>query len=215
MDLVDVWPIFGLTLRTPRLELRLVRDGDLPGLAEAAIRGIHDPAVMPFAHPWSDQSPDVLRRELARYVWRERVGTAPEGWTLLFAVIEDGVPIGIQDVRASRFAALRTVSTGSWLTASRQGVGLGIEMRAAVLAFCFDHLGAEVAESGAIDWNEPSLGVSRHLGYVENGEKRVVTREHLVEREVLLRLERERFRRPEWELEVDGFADAVREQLGL
>ncbi|WP_438854624.1 GNAT family N-acetyltransferase [Agromyces sp. M3QZ16-3] len=214
MDLVDAWPLFGLTLRTPRLELRLVRDDDIASLAEAAIRGIHDPAVMPFAHPWSDQPPEILRRELARYVWRERAGTTPEAWTLLFAVIEDGAPIGIQDVRGLQFAELRTVSTGSWLTASRQGIGLGIEMRAAVLAFCFDHLDAEVAESGAIDWNESSLGVSRHLGYVENGEKRVVSRAEHVEREVLLRLERDRFARPEWSLEVDGFDDAVRAQLG-
>ncbi|GAA1055337.1 N-acetyltransferase [Agromyces luteolus] len=214
MDLVDVWPLFGLTLRTPRLELRLVRDDDLAGLADAALSGIHDPAVMPFAFPWTDQAPDVIGRELARHVWRERVGTTPDGWTLLFAVIEDGVPIGVQDVRATRLATLRTVSTGSWLTASRQGVGLGLEMRAAVLAFCFDHLGAEVAESGAIDWNAASLGVSRRLGYVENGEKRVVSRAEHVEREVLLRLERNAFIRPEWTLEVDGFDDAVRAQLG-
>lgn len=215
MDLVDVWPLFGLTLRTPRLELRLVRDDDLPALARAAIRGIHDPAIMPFAHPWSDAPPEVLRRELARHVWRERAATGPDGWTLLFAVVEGGVPIGIQDVRGTKFSTLRTVSTGSWLTASRQGAGLGVEMRAAVLAFCFDRLGAEVAESGAIDWNGSSLGVSRHLGYVENGEKRVVTREHQVEREVLLRLERDRFVRPDWTLEVDGFDDAVRAQLGI
>ncbi|GAA2038223.1 GNAT family N-acetyltransferase [Agromyces tropicus] len=215
MDLVDVWPLFGLSLRTPRLELRLVRDDDLPGLAEAALRGIHDPAVMPFAFPWSDAPPDELRRELARHVWRERVGTTPDGWTLLFAVLEDGVPIGIQDVRGEQFGTLRTVSTGSWLTASRQGVGLGIEMRAAVLAFCFDHLGAEVAESGAIDWNEPSLGVSRHLGYAANGERRVVSRGVDVAREVLLRLEPAQFVRPAWTLEVNGFDDAVRAQIGL
>ncbi|GAA1060714.1 GNAT family N-acetyltransferase [Agromyces bracchium] len=214
MHLVDAWPLFGLTLRTPRLELRLVRDDDLDALADAALSGIHDPAVMPFAFPWTDQAPDVISRELARHVWRERVGTTPDDWTLLFAVIEDGVPVGVQDVRATRFATLRTVSTGSWLTASRQGVGLGIEMRAAVLAFCFDHLGAEVAESGAIDWNAASLGVSRRLGYVENGEKRVVSRAKHVEREVLLRLERDRFVRPDWTLEVDGFDDAVRAQLG-
>ncbi|MRX43403.1 GNAT family N-acetyltransferase [Agromyces kandeliae] len=214
MDLVDVWPLFGLTLRTPRLELRPVRDDDLAGLAEAAIRGIHDPAVMPFAHPWSDEPPEVLRRELARYVWRERAGTTPDAWTLLFAVLEGGVPIGIQDVRGLEFAKLRTISTGSWLTASRQGLGLGIEMRAAVLAFCFDHLGAEVAESGALDWNDASLGVSRHLGYVENGVRRVVTRNELVEREVLLRLEREAFVRPEWTLEVEGSDAVVRAQLG-
>jgi RimJ/RimL family protein N-acetyltransferase len=213
MHLVDVWPLFGLTLRTPRLELRLVRDDDIPGLADAAIRGIHDPAIMPFAHPWSDEPPEVLRRELARYVWRERVGTTPGAWTLLFVVLEGGVPIGVQDVRAQSFATLRTISTGSWLTASRQGVGLGIEMRAAVLAFAFDQLGAEVAESGAMAWNQASLGVSTHLGYRENGVRRVVSRGDAVETEILLRLEPEGFVRPEWTLQVDGLDDRVRDLL--
>jgi len=35
-----------------------------------------------------------------------------------------------------------------------------------------------------------------------------------VEREVLLRLERDRFVRPDWPLEVDGFHDVARAQLG-
>jgi hypothetical protein len=47
--LSDVWPLFGLKIISPRLELRLVRDEDLPGVIDAALAGIHDPAVMPFA----------------------------------------------------------------------------------------------------------------------------------------------------------------------
>lgn len=46
---------------------------------------------------------------------------------------------------------------------------IGKEMRAAVLSLAFDHLGAEVASSGAWEWNATSLGVSRALGYVDNG----------------------------------------------
>ena len=113
---------------------------------------------------------------MARYFWRERAAVVPGTWMLNFAVLEDGVPIGVQDLRAVDFTPLRTVSTGSWLTRSRQGDGLGTEMRVAVLAFAFDHLGAEVAESGALDWNEASLGVSRKLGYRDNGVKRVTAR---------------------------------------
>ena len=52
MDLEDVWPLFRLRLRTPRLELRLARDEDLGALVESALAGVHDPAVMPFAMPW-------------------------------------------------------------------------------------------------------------------------------------------------------------------
>ncbi|WP_127793969.1 GNAT family N-acetyltransferase [Agromyces sp. LHK192] len=214
MELVDVWPFADLSLRTPRLELRPVRDDDIAGLVEAALRGIHDPARMPFAFPWTDAEPEVLARELARHVWRERAGIRPEGWTLLFAVLEDGVPIGVQDLRAEGFAALRTVSSGSWLTASRQGDGLGTEMRAAVLSFAFDHVGAVVAESGALDWNAASLAVSKRLGYRDNGIKRVMSRDR-VETEQLVRLEVGEFVRPSWTLDVSGFGDRVRARLGV
>jgi RimJ/RimL family protein N-acetyltransferase len=204
MDLVDVWPLFGLRLFTPRLELRVARDEDIPSLAEAAIRGIHDPGRLPFAHAWTDEPPVTLRREMARYFWRERAAVAPGRWMLNFAVLDGGVPIGVQDLRAVEFTPLHTVSTGSWLTRSRQGAGLGTEMRVAILAFAFDHLGAEVAESGALDWNEASLGVSRKLGYRDNGVKRVTARPGTVEREVLLRLEPDHFVRPDRELRVEG-----------
>ncbi|WP_175417108.1 hypothetical protein [Arthrobacter sp. 24S4-2] len=40
--LFDVWPMFGLKISSPRLELRLVRDEDLPGVINAALAGIHD-----------------------------------------------------------------------------------------------------------------------------------------------------------------------------
>jgi len=58
-----------------------------------------------------------------------------------------------------------TASTGSWLGAAYQGRGLGTEMRAAVLTYAFEHLGATAARSGALGGNEQSLGVSRKLGY--------------------------------------------------
>src|SRR5215207_8411705 len=153
MDLADVWPLFGLRLITPRLELRVARDEDLAGLSTAAVDGIHEPDRMPFALPWTDEPPETLRREMARYFWRERAAVAPGTWMLNFAVLEHGTPIGVQDLRAVDFTPLRTVSSGSRLTRSRQRAGLGTEMRAAVLAFAFDHLGAEVAESAVIDWN--------------------------------------------------------------
>ena len=47
--LSEVWPLFSLRITTPRLELRPVRDEDLPGVIDAALSGIHDPGVMPFA----------------------------------------------------------------------------------------------------------------------------------------------------------------------
>jgi RimJ/RimL family protein N-acetyltransferase len=43
-------------------------------------------------------------------------------------------------------------------------------MRAAILHLAFAGLRAERATSGAFENNAPSLGVSRALGYVENGD---------------------------------------------
>ena len=62
-------------------------------------------------------------------------------------------------------------------------------------------------------WTIP-LGVSRRLGYVPNGENRLLTRPGVVERELNLRLAREDFRRPVWELMVDG-AEAAAAFLGV
>ena len=64
---------------------------------------------------------------------------------------------------------MRTVDTGSWLGRTFQGQGFGKEMRAAVLGFAFDGLGARVAETKAFLDNAASNGVSRALGYEENG----------------------------------------------
>jgi len=126
----------------------------------------------------------------------------------------NGDLLGIQDVGARIFAELKTVETGSWLRRSAHGQGIGKEMRAAVLLWAFDWLGAEVALTSAWDWNEPSLGVSRRLGYVPNGERRVITRRGVVERELGLRLAREDFARPSWPLAVVGM-EAVAAFLGV
>lgn len=213
MDLDDVWPLFRLTLRTPRLELRVTRDDDLPGLVDAARAGIHDPAVMPFSEPWTDLPDDELTSGLVRHQWRQRAALTPQAWSLNLVVRRDGVPIGMQDLVGRDFPTLRTVETGSWLTRSAHGQGLGTEMRAAALAFAFDHLGAEVATSSAAVWNAASLGVSHRLGYADNGVSRVAPRGE-VDLDRNLRLERDGFVRPPWGLHVEG-ATQARRALGL
>lgn len=210
--LSDVWPLFGLRICSPRLELRLVRDEDLPGVIDAALAGIHDPAVMPFSVPWTDAPREVLIRETAKHQWRSRTSVEPDNWTLNFVVRHDGVPIGIQDVTSRYFSVTKSVSTGSWLSRSYQGRGLGKEMRAAVLLFAFDHLGAEVAESDAAVWNQASLGVSRSLGYQNSGIKRVVARPGELTEQQGVRLAREDFIRPAWDVHVEGL-DAARRDL--
>lgn len=205
-----VWPLFSLVLRTPRLELRPVRDEDLPGLAAAAAAGIHEPGRSPFPSPWAEAPADRLPADLARYHWSLRARTTPDSWRIAFAILEDGVVIGCQDLLADSFAATRTVSSGSWLKRSAHGRGLGREMRAAVLLLAFDHLGAEVAESSALEWNAASIRVSTVLGYAPNGTSRITGADGAAVEDVRFRVTPSTFRRPDWSLAVAGVEEARR-----
>lgn len=113
--------------------------------------------------------PALRRRLVYQGYWRS-VGTwSPSSWCINFAVEHDGALVGVQSLEADDFPSLRTVDSGSWLTPSARGRGIGIAMRAAVLALAFEHLGALAAVSSARADNAASLGVSRHLGYQDNG----------------------------------------------
>ncbi|MDT0196542.1 GNAT family protein [Arthrobacter sp. AB6] len=204
-----VWPLFGLTLRTPRLELRPVLDQDLPAAVAAARSGIHEPGRNPFSTAWAEAPEHELGPRMAQWHWRCRAECTPESWTLLLGIWHAGEFIGCQDVGAKDFSALKTVTTGSWLTQSMQGRGFGKEMRAAVALYAFDWLGAEVAESEAAGWNEASLGVSRSLGYEANG----ITRKAWgtqVETVQHVRLTPDSFKRPDWTLRVEGHEAAAK-----
>jgi RimJ/RimL family protein N-acetyltransferase len=173
----DWWPLAQLRLQTPRLELRVPTEADLHALAGLAALGVHDPAVQPFAVPWTDVPPAERARSTLQYQWRQWGEWTPERWSLEFAVVSGGVVVGIQSVGARDFAALSEVSTGSWLGREHQGQGIGTEMRAAVLYLAFAGLGAEYALSSAFTDNPASLGVSRKLGYADDGIVREVRRD--------------------------------------
>ncbi len=165
------WPLFDLVVRTPRLELRLPRDEDLAAFVELVDGGIHDPATMPFFVPWTDVEPARRARETAQWLWSHRVNWSPDKWTFTAGVFVGGRPVGIQDIGAENFRAVRSVETGSWLGRAHQGQGYGREMREAILHLAFAGLGAEEALSGAFEDNAASLAVSRAVGYAENGQK--------------------------------------------
>jgi hypothetical protein len=59
---VEHWPLRHLVLRTPRLELRPDDDAGLDELVAVAYDGVHPPAEMPFAVPWTDADPRYLGR---------------------------------------------------------------------------------------------------------------------------------------------------------
>ena len=86
-------------------------------------------------------------------------------------------------------------------------------MRAAVLLFAFDHLGAQVARSTANTENPRSLGVSRRLGYRRDGTETVVRRGRRTE-DVRLVVTPPTLVRPEWTLDVAGYGEDCRALLG-
>jgi RimJ/RimL family protein N-acetyltransferase len=125
----------------------------------------------------------------------------------------DGELIGSQSIGATDFAIHRTVATGSWLGREFQGRGFGKEMRAAVLAFAFDGIGARFADTGAFLDNPASNAVSRSLGYEENGRGSLAP--NGVARETQrFRMTAEGWRsRPRPPLRIEGL-DACRDMLG-
>jgi RimJ/RimL family protein N-acetyltransferase len=160
--LTDISPLFGLRVRTPRLELRLPTQEELEVLRELALAGVHPPEFMPFTVAWTDdpeQSGFLAYHELHRQEW------SPNEWHLELGVWFEEELAGVQVVESTGFAETRTVGTGSWLGQRFQGQGVGTEMRTAVLELAFRGLGAERARSGAIDGNVASLSVSQKLGY--------------------------------------------------
>lgn len=174
--LIDHWPLLGLRLNTPRLELRLPDDNELAALADLAAEGIHEPDRMPFLVPWTDLPPSERARSVVQHHWLRRGNWSPDNWALTLAVFEKGQVAGLQTVAARDFAVRRQVSTGSWLGARYQRQGIGTEMRAAVLHLAFVGLNALEAMSGAFEDNAPSFGVSQKHGYELDGIDRHVVR---------------------------------------
>jgi len=209
-----LWPLFDLRLRTGNLELRLPTDEDVAELVAVAREGIHPPEDMPFGFAWTDVPSPEFERNTAQFYWSKRATWTPNDWTLPFAVLVDGEVAGVQDVNAKDFPALRTVGTGSWLGRRFQGRGTGKLMRQAVLALAFDHLGAEVATSGAFFDNPASGKVSEALGYEKDGIGRLAPRG--VARDLQrYRMTLEGWRsKPRASVEVEGL-EGCREMFGV
>ncbi len=167
--LAAAWPPFGIRITTERLVLRLPTDDDILALIDLAQAGIHPPDEMPFGIAWTDVQSPAFERGFVQHHWSARGGWSPTSWALHLMVELDGRPIGAQTIEAKDFPAHRTIDTGSWLGRAWQGRGVGREMRGAVLAFAFDGLGAQHADTEAFLDNGPSNGVSRSLGYAEDG----------------------------------------------
>ncbi|MFJ8755817.1 GNAT family N-acetyltransferase [Streptomyces cyaneofuscatus] len=208
------WPLHGLRIRTPRLELRLPDEALLDELASVGAGGVHAPDRMPFIVPWTDGEPDEVGRATYQHVLGTIAGWTEKDWHLSLAVLHEGKVVGRQDVMGREFGVRREVMTGSWLGLPHQGQGIGTEMRAAALHLAFEGLGARYAVSDARTDNAGSLGVSRRLGYEPDGVQIEVIRGEAVT------LRRLRLDRAGWEkhrsvdVTVEGL-DACRADFGV
>lgn len=223
LTLEEIFPPFALRITGGPLELRVLRDDDLPELVELVRGGVEVPDLpMPFLRAWHDEpfapgSPDGFPTTSLRWWWTQRATFAPDEWRLALVVRRDGELVGMQDLHAQDFAQTRSVLTGSWLGRAHQGMGTGTLMRQLVVGFAFDQLGAGQCESGYIVGNHASAAVSRKTGYVDNGRRRIVqhTRDGKVgvdERRVVVTPAT--FLRAEVPVSVEG-ADALRHFLGI
>jgi RimJ/RimL family protein N-acetyltransferase len=195
-DLWADWPLFGLRVRCGGLTLRPLREADLPQMAAMQPDDFeHDPRAEVFEG--LDPSRHRARLVYQDY-WRSMGTWSPASWWLGFAVQHEGAVVGFQSLEAEDFPALRTVDTGSWLTHAVRGRGIGVAMRTAVLGLAFDHLGALAAVTSARRDNGASLGVSKHLGYRDNGVSLNASGSGLIE---LVHL---RLTRSEWEASGRG-----------
>jgi RimJ/RimL family protein N-acetyltransferase len=165
------WPLFDLRLRTGDLELRPMTEADLTQLADELPDDLEqDPAATVY-----DVADARVRRGIVVHqgYWKYYGTWRPEAWRLNFVVRQGDTMIGVQELEGNDFLPLRIVDTSSYLIADVRGKGLGKRMRAAVLALAFGPLEAEAAITSAWHDNHASLGVSRALGYQENGVSRM------------------------------------------
>src|SRR2546430_1911347 len=80
--LIDHWPLLGLRLTTPRLELRLPSAEELSDLADLAAEGMHSPGSMPFLVSWPALPPKERARALVQRHWRHRGEWSTDDWSL-------------------------------------------------------------------------------------------------------------------------------------
>jgi len=167
--LADLWPLFGLTITTSRLELRLPREDELVQLADLAARGVHRPDERPFLTPWTEGTAQDRARAVLREHWTQLSTWSVTAWWLSLGAFRDGEPLGVVTVSARDFLVVREVWTASWLGLEHHRQGYGTEARTGLLSLAFYHLGAQAALSAVFQDNQASQGVSRKLGYKSDG----------------------------------------------
>ncbi|MBL7259280.1 GNAT family N-acetyltransferase [Paractinoplanes lichenicola] len=206
----EFWPLFGLRLAFRDVLLRPMREADLPQLAAVLPDDVgHDPRLALFP---SQSLAENERRLFCQGYWKALGTWDPASWVLHFVVERAGQVVGVQTLEGENFPVLRTVDSASWLVPEARGRGVGVAMRTAMLQFAFGELGAAAAITSATTTNAASLGVSRRVGYTENGLSHIVdTGGDVVE------LQHFRLKAADWpgaDVKVTGFA-ACRPWFGI
>jgi RimJ/RimL family protein N-acetyltransferase len=218
MSLVEMWPVLGIRVRTPAMELFVPDQDTLVQVARLAAKGIYDPQDQFLPRTpvggWEDVGSPEAERRFLRYFWAALADWRPERWNLVLAARAGDDIVGVQEVGAQHFALTGTVSTGSWVGRHHQGAGHGKAMREAVLHLAFDGLGAERADTAAWASNRASLGVSLALGYQANGTTVRAAEGRRVE-QLNLTLRRSDWRRSSDNATIAGLSAATYEMLGL
>ena len=161
------WPLLDLRLRSGDLVLAPLVEADLE---ELVARLPDDVELDPSATRYEGVEPGTRRGTVVyQGYWRGYGTWSPEEWRLDFAVRRRGELLGRQELEGNDFPKLRTVDSSSWLVKVVRGQGVGKRMRRAVLALAFGPLGAREAITSAWHDNVASLGVSRAIGYTDNG----------------------------------------------
>ena len=166
LTLEEIYPPFALRITCGPVELRVLRDDDIPELVELVRGGVQAPDMpMPFMKAWHESlyspgTPDGFPSTSLSWWWTQRATFSPDRWLLAFAVRRGGQLVGMQDLSARNFAHTRSLETGSWLGLSHQGQGTGTLMRQMVVGFAFDELGC----------TRVHLGLHRRQPQVRRGE---------------------------------------------
>lgn len=208
------YPPLDVKVTTPRIELRGATDELLERLAPVVRAGKAMSEPPPYDDPMSlyEDDPEVRERKWLQSIWRGRGSVTEDFWRLYFVVMLEGRPVGMQDLIGESFSTFGAVVTFSWLSSDVRRLGVGSEMRQAVLHLAFEGFGAvEATTEGFMD-NPGSNGVSGSLGYQPNG----VTWESrrgepgLMQRWRLTRADWQKHRRDDIELHgVDACADVL------
>jgi RimJ/RimL family protein N-acetyltransferase len=217
--LTEIWPLYGLTITTSRLELGLPVAMEVVELARVAARGIQQPGEPHFQAAWLYEEPRQVERGLLQVIARDLANWKPDDWSLGLAAFRrlDGQPIGMQHIFSPQFARTRGFGSGIWLGIDDQGQGFGTEMGRAVLKFGFEGLDAEEAYIGAWSDNHRSIRMMEKLGYRPNGGYRQIRGDECLRDQWMI------FSRDQWQatqaaefadISISGLAEC-RELFGL